>query len=78
MRLWFPWKLEGFLPADSSADESMLEYERKEIVILDRSAFAEEVADIVLQMGNCEIVCFIEGIDREECNEKLLSLHIPA
>jgi acetyltransferase EpsM len=50
--------------------------ENRNIIILGASAFAEEVADIISQIGNCEIVCFIEGIDRKKCNEKLLGLPI--
>jgi UDP-perosamine 4-acetyltransferase len=50
--------------------------EKKKIIILGASVFAEEVADIVAQIGDCEVVGFVEGINRDRCKERLLGLPI--
>jgi acetyltransferase EpsM len=48
----------------------------EKIVILGASVFAEEVADVLSQIGKYELVGFVEGINRERCNETLLGLPI--
>jgi sugar O-acyltransferase (sialic acid O-acetyltransferase NeuD family) len=48
----------------------------KKIVILGASAFAEEVADIISQIGTCELIGFVEGINRERCKERLRGLTV--
>ena len=49
---------------------------KKKIAILGASVFAEEVADIVTQIGDCEVVGFVEGIDRARCKETHLGLPV--
>ena len=56
--------------------ESINMKDKKRIAILGASVFAEEVADIVTQIENYELVGFIEGIDRAKCKETLLGLPI--
>jgi acetyltransferase EpsM len=50
--------------------------DKKKIAILGASVFAEEVADIVTQIADCEVVGFVEGIDRAKCKETLLGLPV--
>lgn len=50
--------------------------EKKKIIIMGASVFAEEVADIISQTGIFELVGFVEGMSRERCKEKLLGLPI--
>ena len=50
--------------------------DKNKIIILGASVFAEEVADIVMQIGAYEVVGFVEGINRDRCKERLLGLPI--
>ncbi len=49
---------------------------KKKVIILGASVFAEEVADIIAQIGKYDIVGFVEGIDKKKCGDRLLSLPI--
>lgn len=45
---------------------------KERIVVLGASLFAEEIADLLLQMDEYELIGFVEGIDRSRCEQPLL------
>jgi len=47
-----------------------------ELYILGSSLYAEEIADYVIESGEYTLSGFIEGLDQEKCNQKLLDLDI--
>ncbi len=49
---------------------------RQKLVILGSSWFAQEVADLVEEIEDYQLVGFVEGIDPEKCKEKLLGLPV--
>lgn len=50
--------------------------EKRKLVILGAGAFAEEVADLVSDLDEYELVAFIEGVDAEKCRRPLLGLPV--
>lgn len=50
--------------------------ESQKLVILGASSFAEEVADIVMQIKEYQLTGFIEGLDIARCQEPLLGLPV--
>lgn len=50
--------------------------ERQKLVILGASFFAEEVADIVMEIKDYQLTGFIEGLDIARCQETLLGLPV--
>jgi len=42
---------------------------KKQIVIVGNGLFAEDVSDLIQMTGMYEIVAFIEGIEKEKCNQ---------
>jgi acetyltransferase EpsM len=46
------------------------------IVILGASFFAEEIADLVAQVGGYRLLGFVEGLERERCRKPLLGLPV--
>lgn len=52
----------------------MKQDDKQKVVILGASLFAEEIADYVSRIGGYELVAFVEGISRDRCHEKLLSV----
>jgi len=46
------------------------------IVILGAGLFAQEVADLVSGIAGCEVVGFVEGLDRQRCCQPLLDLPV--
>ena len=50
--------------------------ERQKLVILGASLFAEEVADIVMEIKDYQLTGFIEGLDIARCQEPLLGLPV--
>jgi acetyltransferase EpsM len=49
---------------------------KKKIIILGAGLFAEEVADQISQGEEYEVAGFIEGINREKCQKKLVKLPV--
>lgn len=49
---------------------------RERVVILGAGLFAEEVADLLSQMGGYELLGFVEGLDRDRCDRPLLGLPV--
>ena len=47
-----------------------------QLVILGSGAFAQEVADVASDIAGIEIAAFVEGRNRERCEELLLGLQI--
>jgi UDP-perosamine 4-acetyltransferase len=54
----------------------MKNIERQKLIILGASLFAEEVADYISKMQEYELVAFVEGINRDRCQQKLLGLPV--
>ena len=54
----------------------MKKLEKEKLVILGASLFAEEVAEYISRVKNCDLVGFVEGIDRKRCQEKKLDLPV--
>jgi sugar O-acyltransferase (sialic acid O-acetyltransferase NeuD family) len=50
--------------------------QRRKLIILGAGAFAEEIADIAAGINGCEVAAFVEGIDRDRCQEPLLGLPV--
>ena len=50
--------------------------ERRKLVILGAGLFAEEIADLVSEIEDYELVGFVEGIDPAKCHHTLLSLPV--
>jgi acetyltransferase EpsM len=50
--------------------------QRRKLIILGASTFAEEVADLAAGIDGYEVVAFVEGIDRTRCKEPLLGLPV--
>lgn len=46
----------------------------QKLVILGASFFAQEVADLVSEIEEYELVGFVEGIDPKKCGQTLLGL----
>lgn len=44
---------------------------KKQIVIVGSGLFADEVFDLIQEIGEYEVVAFIEGIEKEKCNQLL-------
>lgn len=49
---------------------------KEKIIILGASAYAEEVADLLMETGDYDLLGFVEGLDREKCSKNLLGLPI--
>jgi acetyltransferase EpsM len=49
---------------------------RQRLAILGAGSFAEEVADLVSEMPQHELVAFVEGTDRSRCAERLAGLPV--
>lgn len=52
------------------------ERDRRQLAILGAGPFAEEIADLVAETAQYELVAFIEGIDRERCRRPLSGLPV--
>lgn len=50
--------------------------ERQKLIILGASLFAEEVADYISKIQEYELFAFVEGINRDRCQQKLLGLPV--
>ena len=50
--------------------------EQQKVVILGASLFAEEVADLVSEIEDYQLVGFVEGIDSKRCQQTLLGLPV--
>ncbi len=50
--------------------------QQRKLIILGAGSFAEEVADLAAGIDGCEVVAFVEGIDRDRCQEPLLGLPV--
>ncbi len=49
---------------------------KENIIILGASAFAEEVAELISEIDDYEVVGFVEGLNRERCSKNLLDLPV--
>jgi sugar O-acyltransferase (sialic acid O-acetyltransferase NeuD family) len=54
----------------------MKNIERQKLIILGASLFAEEIVDYISKIQEYEVVAFVEGINRDRCQEKLLGLPV--
>jgi sugar O-acyltransferase (sialic acid O-acetyltransferase NeuD family) len=50
--------------------------ERQKLIILGAGLFAEEIADYILRKKEYELIAFVEGMDRDKCQQKVLGLPI--
>lgn len=53
-----------------------MQRKQQKLVILGASLFAEEVADLVSEIEDFQLVCFVEGIDLKRCQQTLLGLPV--
>ena len=53
-----------------------MQRKQQKLVILGASWFAEEVADLVSEIEDFQLVCFVEGIDSKRCQQTLLGLPV--
>jgi acetyltransferase EpsM len=53
-----------------------LDTEKRKIVILGAGLFAQEIADVVSDAPDCELVGFVEGESRQQCRQPLLGLPV--
>lgn len=54
----------------------MAKRERQKLVVLGAGGFAEEVADLVSEIPEFELIGFIESLDRQRCRQPLLGLPV--
>jgi acetyltransferase EpsM len=51
-------------------------HQKKKLIILGAGNFAEEALDLTRDTGSFDVVCFVEGINREQCSERIADVPI--
>jgi sugar O-acyltransferase (sialic acid O-acetyltransferase NeuD family) len=51
-------------------------HQKRKLIILGAGNFAEEALDLARETGRFDVVCFVEGIDREQCNKQIAGVPI--
>ena len=54
----------------------VLSSDKKRILILGTRSLAEEVADVISEIPGCEVVGFVENMERERCENRLRGLPV--
>jgi hypothetical protein len=54
----------------------MKAFPKKRLVILGAAGFAEEALDLVMDTKLFEVVCFVEGIDRDRCGKQISGIPV--